>query len=207
MIAEAANPDWTSVPLVGWSHARALAELTDAHMVTQVRNVAAIEKAGLLQARDFTAIDSERIARPLWRFTDIVRKATGLGWTFETAVQALSYYYFEHAFWQRFGPEIEAQRWDIVHRVTPLSPTTPSIIATRCKRAGVPFVLGPLNGGVPWPPGFSEAQQSRVSGCLRSRRYKLMPATRSRSTAPRHHAAPSRACQLPPHVLPRTVLP
>lgn len=208
LIAEAANPEWTSVPLVGWSHSQALAELTDAHLVTQVRNVEAIERAGLRQGHEFTALDSERVARPLWRFTDIVRKATGLGWTFETAVQALSYYYFEHAFWQRFGAEIEARRWDLVHRITPLSPTTPSIVATRCKAAGVPFVLGPLNGGVPWPPGFSEAQHKEGEWLHYVRdAYRLMPGYRGTLESASAIIAGSIATrsQLPESALPRTV--
>ena len=47
LIAEAANPDWTSVPLVGYSHARALLEVVDGHVVTQIRNVEALEKSRL----------------------------------------------------------------------------------------------------------------------------------------------------------------
>ena len=45
LLAEACNPEWTSVPLVGWSHSRAISNLTDAHLVTQLRNRDAILRA------------------------------------------------------------------------------------------------------------------------------------------------------------------
>ena len=176
LIAESANPEWASVPLVGWSHARALFEVADAHLVTQVRNVEAIERAGFRLGKEFTALDSESVARPLWKAMAAVQRWTGLGWSFTTAVQALAYYYFERLFWRRFGAEIEAGRWDVVHRLTPLSPTTPSIIVRRCRRAGVPFVLGPINGGLPWPPGFAETQHQEGEWLHALRgAYRLMP--------------------------------
>ena len=50
LMVEAANPEWTSVPLVGWNMARAIAQRTNAHMVTHVRNRDAILRAGLVDA-------------------------------------------------------------------------------------------------------------------------------------------------------------
>lgn len=176
LIAEAANPDWASVPLVGWSHGRALCDVVDAHLVTQVRNKNAIEATGFREGREFTALDTEPVARPLWKTTDAIRKATGLGWTFDTAMQALPYYSFERQLWRRFGRDIAAGKYDVVHRLTPLSPTIPSIIAPRCLRAGVPFVWGPINGGVAWPDGFGDVQR-REGEWLHYVRdaYRLLP--------------------------------
>jgi glycosyltransferase involved in cell wall biosynthesis len=176
IIAEAANPELASVPLVGWSHAEALARVVQAHLVTQVRNREAILRKGWREGIEFTAIDSERVAAPAHR---IGSRLPG-GWTTKMAVTAITYRYFEHLLWKRFQAELASGRWDIVHRITPLSPTVPSIIAKRLAKLGIPFVIGPLNGGVPWPKEFDSARRSEGEWLSYVRDvYKLIPGYRS----------------------------
>jgi glycosyltransferase involved in cell wall biosynthesis len=136
-------------------------------------------RAGWTPGVQFTALDSEAVAAPIYRAGEAIRRLTGLGWTVTTALAALPYYYFEHLFWKQFGPRIRAHEFEAVHRVTPLSPTNSSIVAGRCARAGVPFVIGPLNGGVPWPRGFSDVQASEGEWLAYVRdAYKLLPGYR-----------------------------
>src|SRR5688500_12028847 len=146
LIAEAANPEWVSVPLVGWSHARAIMEVTGAHLVTQIRNRDAVARTGLVEGEHFTAIDSEAVAKQVYKLSSLIRVKSGVNWTTSTALQSLAYPYFEHLVWQQFGERLREREFDVVHRITPLSPTTPSSIARKCREAGVPFLLGPLNG-------------------------------------------------------------
>ncbi|MBW7921137.1 MAG: glycosyltransferase [Rubellimicrobium sp.] len=187
VIAEQANPDWVSVPLVGWSLARALAKVADVHLVTHVRNHAAILRAGLREDEDFTSIDSDAVAGPLWKLAERLRGGEGRGFTILQAAGALSYPWFEHLVWRRLGARIRAGEWDIVHRITPLSPTASGALARRCAAAGVPFVIGPLNGGFPWPVAFAaERRQEREWLAPLRGLYRLMP---GRGRMLRHTAA------------------
>jgi glycosyltransferase involved in cell wall biosynthesis len=176
LIAEACNPEFVSVPLEGWSHARAIASMSDAHLVTQIRNRDAILRTGLAEGRDVTFINSEAAARPAYQLANLLRGGKGKGWTAVTALSALAYPYFEHVLWKKFGPRIRNGEFDVVHRLTPLSPTMPSFIAAKCASAGVPFVIGPLNGGVPWPKGFDTARRKEREWLSYVRdAYKLLP--------------------------------
>lgn len=180
LLAEQANPEFVSVPLEGWSHSQALAGVADTHLVTQVRNREAILRAGLTEGEHFTAIDSEKVAARMHKLSGVLRGGKGKGWTTVMALNAVSYAYFEKLVWQRFGDAIKRGEYDVVHRLTPLSPTLPSKLAKRCKKAGVPFVWGPINGGVKWPKAFNAARRAEREWLSYIRdAYKLLPGYRA----------------------------
>lgn len=181
LIAEQCDPETVSVPLEGWSHSRAISVLPGvrAHTVTQVRNAERFARAGA-DPTSYTAIDSERVARPMWRVEEMLRGGKGKGWTTVMALRSISYRYFERVLWREIGDRVRAGEFDVVHRLTPLSPTLPSTVAAKCRRAGAPFVVGPINGGVPWPREFDVARRREREWLSYLRgAYRLAPGYRS----------------------------
>jgi glycosyltransferase involved in cell wall biosynthesis len=121
-------------------------------------------------------LDTEAISRPLWKIGNAIRGGAGKGWTTVRAIKIPSYYYFEYLFWKKFSGDLKRGEYDLVHRITPLSPTVPSLVANKLKRSKVPFVVGPLNGGVPWPREFRNVQHQEREWLSYIRdAYKLLP--------------------------------
>lgn len=186
LIAEAANPEWTSVPLVGWNLTRAIARQTGALVATQIRNREAFLRAGLREGIDFIAIDNERQASRLHRIGEVLRGGDNKGWTAVTALSSIAYYSFEKQLWRVLKGRLTEGEFSLVHRVTPVSPTSQSAIAKKLKSINVPFVVGPMNGGVAWPPAFRSVRRQELDWLSPMRRlHKLMP----HYSATRHLAA------------------
>ena len=126
----------------------------DGHLVTAIADRPAILRTGLVEDRDFTVIDTRAMEERIARMARILGGGRGRGWTTAMALYAFMYPQFEREVWRRFKDRIRRGEFQIVHRLMPLSPTVPSLLAGRCRRSGVPYVLGPLNGGLPWPKHF-----------------------------------------------------
>jgi starch synthase len=163
----------------GLHHWRALSRIVDGHLVTHVRNRKHILDAGESLDR-LTFIDTKRLDRPIHGISEIMAGHPDRGRTTATAFGSLLYYYFEHVLWRTLGDQIRAHEWDIVHRLTPLTPTMPSLLASKCARHGVPFVVGPLNGGLPWPKEFGHLRirENEWLSYVREA-YKLLPGYRA----------------------------
>jgi glycosyltransferase involved in cell wall biosynthesis len=174
LLADDFNPEWPSLPIVGFNYARALADHADVTVFTQIRNRENLEKLGQL-GFEVIYIDTEYVASPMYKFAVWLRGGDELGWTIQIASNYLPYLEFE----RRAVRLIRRSKvgFDIVHRITPMSPTLPSYAA---GRTGTPFIIGPLNGNLPWPREFSLEQQreremlSKVKGI-----YKVLPFLRS----------------------------
>ena len=102
ILAEEANPEWVSVPLIGWNYSQALAKITESLLVTQIRNREALIKKGLIEGTDFIAINSEPLAKPLFSLSDLIT-GTGKGWTTRMAFSYIYYPVFERLIWKKLG--------------------------------------------------------------------------------------------------------
>jgi glycosyltransferase involved in cell wall biosynthesis len=151
VLADDCNPEWPSLPVVGYKAARAIADYADVTVATHVRNRPNLERSGFGRAQ-VEYIDNEYIAKGMYKLNTWLRGGNQVGWTTHIALNYPSYLAFEWEVWRRFRPALEAGQFDVVHRLTPMSPTLPSPIASVCP---VPFVIGPLNGGLAWPQAYA----------------------------------------------------
>lgn len=176
ILADDCNPEWPSLPVVGYKYARALAARCNVVLATHVRNRENIDKRGA-DGMTVVYLNNEYIAAPMHKLATFLRGGNEVAWSTNMILAYLPYLAFEREVWKRFRPELETGVFDIVHRITPMSPTMPSWIAHKVRQ---PFVLGPLNGNLPWPEHF-RAEQTREKERLRMLRhlYKYLPYARS----------------------------
>lgn len=137
-----------------------------------MRNKSFLSKEDL-GAAELTFVDSEYVARPIWRIASWLQGDANKAMTISVALNYPSAIAFDWEVWKQYGARLKRGEFDIVHRVTPLSPTTPCPLA---KWSPVPVVIGPVNGGLKWPKNFSSelAREREWLTYLRSM-HKLLP--------------------------------
>jgi glycosyltransferase involved in cell wall biosynthesis len=171
------HPERVSIPRVTYCHAAALAQLHDVTLVARSSVEHDLRRANA----PFRAI--EVVRTPLsdriwsWVFRRILKSNP------ESQVRTALLYPFHIAFewraWRQLRSRIFAGEFDVVLRLVPMSPVLPSPFAFFLRKGPIPFVIGPLNGGLPWPPGFSQLDHQRewIAG-LRNV-YRFFPFARS----------------------------
>ena len=155
LIVEQCNPDGVSVPLVGYSFYQAIAQRAEVTLVTHGRNYSSLKQRH--PDREIVYLfESERL-RQYYQLA--VRLSCFRGrviWPLRLALAYPIYHSFNQQVYARFGRQIERGEYDIVHAITPMMPRYPVKAARACRSTSVvtPFVMGPVNGGVPYPDGF-----------------------------------------------------
>jgi glycosyltransferase involved in cell wall biosynthesis len=156
ILADDCNPEWHSLPALVHSFICTLAKYVDVVVVTQIRNKPNIDREGIGNA-EVVYLDTEKVAAPIYKLATVLSGDVNKAMTLKVALSYPSTLAFEWAVWRRFRQDLQNGRFDIVHRLSPMSPTIPSPMA---KWSPVPFVLGPVLGGLPWPKHF-KAEMNR----------------------------------------------
>jgi glycosyltransferase involved in cell wall biosynthesis len=204
LLAHDCNPDWPSLPIVAFKACRALAKIAQVVVVTHIRNRTNIDRDGIPGA-EIVYLDNEYLASPLYKVAKVLRGGTAVAWTLDVALGYPGYLAFEWEAWKHFRQELKQRAFDVVHRLTPMSPTIPSPLA---KWSPVPFVIGPLNGGLRWPKAFlGELHREREWLSYVRAGYRIMPYYRStyRRSAAVLAAFSHTIADLPAAALPHTI--
>ena len=153
LIVAECNPELASVPLEGYHLANALSAVADVTLVTHERNRSALARAMDTSSPVFIA--EPDAVRWYWRAAArLAIRGSEVNWPLLTALQYPIHCQFERSVYKRFRREVAAGDFDIVHAFTPAMPRFPFTIVKAC--AATPFILGPVNGGLPYPPGFRD---------------------------------------------------
>jgi glycosyltransferase involved in cell wall biosynthesis len=177
VLAPDCDPESVSMPYVTYSHAAALAEIHDVTLVARPPVEGAVRRA----KASFCAIEIVPMPRLeriyAWSLRRIFKH------NFDTQVLTAFMYPFSLAFewcaWRQLRDRILRGEFDVVLRVLPMSPSMPSPFAFFLRKGPIPFVIGPLNGGLPWPPGFSQLDNQKEWISSLRNLYRILPFARS----------------------------
>ena len=166
-----------SIPFVSYCHAAALAQLHDVTLVAG----APVEDAVRRAKASFSAIEVVRMpwlerfyawsVRRIFKNNYDTQALTAFAYPFALA--------FECRAWRQLRRRIFAGEFDVVLRVLPMSPVLPSPFAFFLRKGPIPFVIGPLNGGLRSAPGFSQPDKKGVDLCRPRKLYRFLPFARS----------------------------
>ncbi len=172
ILAEQCNPEWASLPSFSHSLAKSIEANLDIVLVTHIRNKEGIERNSY-QFKEVIYIDNEYIAAPLHKLCNFLRRIGVGGWMTNMAARYPANIAFEYQIYKKLKKRIKEKEFDFIHRISPVSPTVPSPIA---KWADIPFIYGPLNGGLPWTNQFKDEIKKEREILIHVRSfYKYLP--------------------------------
>jgi glycosyltransferase involved in cell wall biosynthesis len=176
LLAPGCNPEITSIPFVSYSHAAALAKFNDVTLVVGAPTAEPVRRAKApfrsIEVIDLPVLNRiyDWCLRRVFRYNYDTQALTAFAYPFALA--------FEWRAWRRFRERIVAGEFDLVLRLLPMTLVMPSPFAFFLRKGPIPFVLGPLQGGLRSAPGFSQPDKQAWTFHLRSL-YRFLPFARS----------------------------
>lgn len=176
-LAPDANPESISTSLVCYRHAEALAQLHSVTLVIRSGNEAAVRRAKApfhaIEAISHRWLDRIVIWSLRWLFKNNRHNRAVTPFLYPFAIA------FEWRAWRRLRNRIKAGQFDVVLRLSPINTVMPSAFSFLMRNCSIPFVVGPINGGLPWPHGFSQADNQRAWIDRLRNLYRFLPFARS----------------------------
>ncbi len=159
LIVEQCNPEWASVPLVGYNFFQKINNLVDATLVTHIRNKPALEKHPEYEKVFY--LEESNLTKQYYKIVEKITANGRINWPLYNALSYPIYEEFNRQVYQKFKAKILNGDYDIVHGITPMMPRYPFKVVSVCQQT--PFILGPVNGGIPFPPGFQETARQEFA--------------------------------------------
>ena len=171
------NPEQVSMPLVTYSHAAALARLHDVTFVIR----SPVEDPVRRAKAPFRSIEVIRMPWLESIFAWSLRRIFKYNYN-NQILTAFCYPFFlayELRAWLQLRKRIFEGEFDVVLRVYPMNAVFPSPFAYFLRKGPIPFVIGPLNGGLPFAAGFSQASKQKQWVSRFRSLYRYLPFARS----------------------------
>lgn len=158
LVIEQCNPHLSSVPSEGYQLYREISQLAHVTLVTHQRNKKALEQQKDIDHTRIIYINESRFISKYYKIARVIssKPKGGINWPLLHTLTYPVYAEFNNKVYNHFRQSVLAKKYDIVHGITPMMPRYPFKIIKACLQSKTPFILGPVNGGVPFPPGLSD---------------------------------------------------
>lgn len=173
MVVEQCNPTFPSVPFVAYNLFKEIDRIVDVTLVTHERNRDAFETK--TDHKKVIYISQGEFNTKYYNFVEGFATKGRINWPLYHTLTYPIYGEFDNKVYQQFKESILNGEYDIVHALTPMMPRYPHKVVKACTKT--PFLLGPVNGGLPFPSGFKETakQESANLNFLRTLGRSLIP--------------------------------
>ena len=152
LLIEQCNPAWQSVPLEGYKYFQEISKIVNVTLVTHDRNEKDLKQ--LSEHNNIVYIHEMDLLKRYYSLVERLACKNKVNWQLYNSLNYPIYAEFNQKVYRQFKTKIINGDYDIVHAITPMIPRYPYKIVKACQHT--PFLIGPVNGGIPFPPGFRE---------------------------------------------------
>lgn len=153
------NPQWPSVPLVGYHFYHHIKKQVKVTLATHGRNQAALEERH--SGEDILYFRESRLSGFYYRWLLQIGMTRWANWPLQHMLMYPFYAEFNYKVDACFKQKAAAGSFDVVHALTPILPRYPVKLISSCRQT--PFILGPVNGGLPYPKSFGQIARKEKS--------------------------------------------